>query len=148
MGKLCMQMGRWEQAAARFNRLLESVPRDHEANWLMVRCLKNMGRVDDAVGRLEMLAEIAPNDDKVWREMGMIYLNEKGDMDTAREMFARSLSLNPDQPELTFLIGQLQYPQQSRPQLPGFTPPMPGAELPLLPDVRPMLPQIPGQPTP
>ncbi len=84
----------------------------------------------------------------------MIYLNEKGDMDTDREMFARSLSLNPDQPELRIIMGQTPYPQKAAPPgtappVPSITPPVPGGELPSLPDVlpsaaQPIVPQVPN----
>jgi len=143
VGKLCMQQGQYERALARFRQYLEESAGNPEVNWLTIECLKRLGRVDDALGRLEMLAEVAPSDERVWREMGLLYLNEKGDLDTARHMFARSLEINPDQPELSMLVDQPQDPlQQFRPDIPGVSPQLPGS-VPALPDIMPYLPQAP-----
>jgi Flp pilus assembly protein TadD len=125
---------------AHFERLVEKVPRDYEGNWLLAQCLENLGRVDDALARLQELAEIAPESDEVYREMGMIYLNYKRDMANARRMFARSLSLNPNQPELALIMTQQQQ-QTEAPQMPEFGPPMPGITPPL---PQPPVPRIPG----
>jgi hypothetical protein len=86
------------------------------------------------------LSEIAPESDEVFREMGMIYLNEKRDMETARTMFGRSLSLNPNQPGIAMLMTQ-QPRRIEGPQMPGLLPPMPEP-------VIPQLPQIPTLPRP
>jgi tetratricopeptide (TPR) repeat protein len=136
-----MQTQQFDKALEHFERLVEKVPRDYEGNWLLAQCLENIGRADDALVRLQELAEIAPESDEVYREMGMIYLNQKRDMENARRMFARSLSLNPNQPELAMLMAQQQQQQMETPQMPEFGPPMPGVTppLPQLPS-----PQIPG----
>ena len=139
LGKLCMQMEKYDEALVRLERLVEKLPKDYEANWLMARCLKNLGRMDDALAQLQKLSEIAPESDEVFREMGMIYWNEKRDLETARRMFARSLSLNRNQPELAILMTQ-QLQRMEAPQMPGFVPPMPEPALPQLPKV-PTLPR-------
>jgi hypothetical protein len=88
---------------------------------------------------LQKLSEIAPESDEIFREMGMIYFNEKQDMETARRMFARSLSLNPNQPGIAMLMTQ--QPQRVEgPQMPGLFPAIPEAPLPQLPEV-PTLPR-------
>ena len=139
LGKLCMQMEKYDQALERVERLVEKLPKDYEANWIMARCLKSLGRVDDALAQLQKLAEIAPESDQVFREMGMIYLNEKRDIQTARRMFAKSLSLNANQPELAILMTQ-QPRRMEGPQMPSLLPPMPEPALPQLPEV----PTLPG----
>gem|GEM_PF-3701178 len=147
LGKLYMQTKQFDKALQHFERLVEKVPRDYEGNWLLAQCLKNTGRVDDALVRLQELAEIAPGSDEVYREMGMIYLNQKRDMENARKMFARSLSLNPNQPELAILMTQQQQ-QMETPQVPEFGTPMPdfSPPVPQLPAPRiPGMPQIPGR---
>jgi tetratricopeptide (TPR) repeat protein len=136
LGKLRMQMEKYDEALEQLERLVEKLPRDYEANWIMARCLENLGRVDDALAQLQKLSEIAPESDEVFREMGMIYLNEKQDMETARRMFARSLSLNPNQPGIAMLMTQQQQRMEG-PQMPGLLPPMP----------KPALPQLPEMPT-
>jgi tetratricopeptide (TPR) repeat protein len=128
-----------------FERLVEKQPGDYEGNWLIAQCLKNLGRVDDALARLQKLAEIAPESDEVYREMGMIYMNYKRDMENARRMFARSLSLNPNQPELALLMTQQQQ-QMEAPQMPEFGPPMPDFTPPLPELPFPQVPRLPQQP--
>jgi len=139
LGKLCMQTQKYDQALERLEDLVEKLPSDYEANWIMSRCLKNLGRVDDALAQLQKLSEIAPESDDVFREMGMIYFNEKRDIETARTMFARSLSLNSNQPELAILMTQQPHRMQP-PRMPGLLPPMPEPALPQLPEI----PTLPG----
>jgi tetratricopeptide (TPR) repeat protein len=102
--------------------------------------LEKLGKPDEALEKLQILAQIAPKDDKVFRELGMILLNQKGDRQGASRMFARSLALNPNQPELTMLarqqnakVGASDNPME------GLAPP--GVQL---PDLGPKLPEIPG----
>ena len=85
----------------------------------------------------------------VFRELGMLYLNEKRDFEMARRMFARSLELNPNQPDLAILINQPPSPDDLGPDLPGIEPPIPqlpdlGIELPV-PQIPkpPEIPQLP-----
>ena len=117
--------------------------RDYEGNWLIAQCLKNLGRVDDAMALLQELAEIAPQSDEVYREMGMIYLNQRRDVENARRMFARSLSLNPNQPELAFLMTQQQGQVEAAERGPGLLPPMPGVTLPVPEQPFPQIPTMP-----
>jgi Flp pilus assembly protein TadD len=145
LGKLYMQTERYDEAVKLFERLVETLPRDYEGNWLVAQCLERVGRVDDALVRLQELAEIAPESDEVYREMGMIYLNQKGDMENARRMFARSLSLNPNQPELALLMTQQQQ-QMETPQMPEFGPPMPGVSPPVPELPFPQIPRMPPTP--
>jgi len=78
--------------------------------------------------------------DEIFREMGMIYFNEKQDMVTARTMFARSLSLNPNQPGIAMLMTQQPHRME--------VPPMPGLLLPMPEPALPQLPEIPTLPGP
>ena len=135
-----MHTGKYDRALERFERLVDKLPEDYEANWLMARCLQNLGRMDDALAQLQTLSEIAPESHEVYREMGMIYLNEKRDIETARRMFARSLSLNPDQPELAVLMMQRPRRMEAPTQMPGLLSPIPEPALPRLPH----MPTIPG----
>jgi len=124
--------------------VVDRLPRDYEGNWLLAHCLQNLARVDDALVRLQELAKIAPESDEVYREMGMIYLNQKRDMGNARRMFARSLSLNPNQPELAILMTQQQDRMEA--QAPGVLPPMPVVTPPIPEPPFPQIPKIPSMP--
>jgi tetratricopeptide (TPR) repeat protein len=141
-----MQTQQFDKALEHFERLVEKVPRDYEGNWLLAQCLQNLGRVDDALVQLQELAEIAPESDEVYREMGMIYLNHKRDMENARKMFARSLSLNPNQPELALLMTQRQESIESPDQMPEFGPPMPDVTTPVPQVPFPQIPRMPPTP--
>ena len=72
--------------------------------------------------------------------MGVIYLNDKGDGESARRMFARSLSLNPNQPELAMFMTQQPDQGRDRTEMPGAFPPMP--------DLTPPTPRLPFPETP
>jgi len=146
LGKLCMETEQYEKALNLFERLVKKLPRDYEGNWLIAQCLKNLRRADDALVQLQQLAEIAPQSDEVYREMGMIYLNQKRDMESARRMFARSLSLDPNQPDLAMLMTQQQGRIEAPAGMPELVPPMPGVTTPVPQPPFPQIPQIPPTP--
>ncbi|MBI4560102.1 MAG: hypothetical protein HY706_21115 [Candidatus Hydrogenedentes bacterium] len=107
--------------------------------------------------RLHLLAQLPPQDDKVFRELGMVYLIHKGNPQTARRMFDRSIMLNPTQPELSAMVTQApgvpEIPgMPTLPELPSGAPTFPQPKLPQ-PDIpqtatggpvtRPELPNVP-----
>jgi tetratricopeptide (TPR) repeat protein len=145
LGKLYFQQGQPGQALTLFERILEKRQIDPEALWFSAQCLRQTGNARGALDRLQFLSQITPQDDKVFRELGMIYLNEMGDQEMARRMFSRSLSLNPDQPELTALVTQVPTQGKEAPHIEGM-PELPG--VPNLPGLGPDLPQIPQLPGP
>ena len=118
-----------------------------EGTDLLVDALVAEGRADEALAKLQEVAWEVPDNPDIYRKMGFIYLNEKQDMDQAREMFRKSLELNPNQPELSMLM---QSPSPEMPnQLPGM-PGLPGAALPEMPalPILPASPQMPQTPIP
>ncbi|MBI4559504.1 MAG: tetratricopeptide repeat protein [Candidatus Hydrogenedentes bacterium] len=134
-GKLYFQKENYEAALKLFERLLKQAPLDYEANWLSAQCLEQLERPDDALERLHLLAQLAPQDDKVFRELGMVYLNHNGDPQTARRMFDRSMMLNPSQPELSAMVTQApgvpEMPELLRfPELPAGAPAFPQPDIP------------------
>jgi len=114
LGKLYLQTARPQHALPLWKRLHSLQPPNPEPQWMLVDCFTQLGRIDEAIAQLEELAVLTPNDPKVYREMGMRYLNYKQDAEMARRLFARSLSLDPNQPELAMFVNQ-----PSQPQLPG-----------------------------
>ena len=133
--KLSMQMGQAGKAIPLLEHLIKVMPLHKEVTDLLVDALVAVGQVDEALAKLQEVAWEVPDNPDIYRKMGFIYLNEKQDMDQAREMFRKSLELNPNQPELVALM---QTPSPERPnQLPGMPelpgPPMP--ELPTLPNL-------------
>ena len=55
------------------------------------------------------MGNAAPQDHRVFREMGFIFLNVKRNIEMARRMFERSLSLNEDQPDLVQIVKDIRY---------------------------------------
>jgi len=145
--KLSLQMGQAGKAIPLLEHLLELKPLHKEATDILVDALVAEGQVDEALAKLQEVAWEVPDNPDIYRKMGFIYLNEKRDMDQAREMFRKSLELNPNQPELAALM---QTPSSEMPdQLPGI-PELPGPPVPELPTL-PNLPtdhQIPHAPMP
>jgi len=89
-----------------------------------------------------MGSQIATSGDKVVQETGIYISTIWGNFDTARHMFARSLKINPDQPELNMLVDRPQDAMEFRPDMPGAIPQLPSST-PVLPDIVPSLPQAP-----
>lgn len=158
LAKIYMQKEQWDQSLALFDRVLKRRPFDSEATMLSAQCMKHGGRVRDALDRLQEYTQIFPNDPKVFREMGFIYFNDIGDQQTAQRMFARSLALDPGQPELAMLVNQPGTAASTAkddpfgtfmpdlPKLPGLEPMVPELPRPALPDVTPESVQRPSAP--
>jgi tetratricopeptide (TPR) repeat protein len=136
LGKIYLEQGRHEQALALFNRILKKTPIDPEANWLSAQCLKNKGDLPEALRRLDLLSHVTPNDAKVFKEMGLIYFNEMRDQEKAREMFAKSLEIQPNQMDLSALMADT---RQGVPKPEFDQPPMPN-----VPGLENLLPQLPS----
>jgi tetratricopeptide (TPR) repeat protein len=151
LGKVYIQQNRHEDALVLFERILAKKREDHEASWLTVECLKALGRADGALAHLQGMTEFASEDPAVYREMGMIYLNHRRDAQMAMSMFTRSLALDPNQPDLTMLIAQLQHKADrgSRPPVTDSHIPRIGPSRPGVPDLPqtslPQLPTVPGR---
>lgn len=146
LGKVYVQTGQHREALPLFERLLKQDPLEPEANWLAFTCLKEQGRIDEAIAQLERMGSFPTGwgrvEDKarIYREMGMIYLNDKRQPAMAHRYFARSLSIDANQPELQRLIADLQ----------AGGSPMDDPNAPLTPsDLMPGLPGVPlSIPTP
>lgn len=147
LAKVYVDQGSFEKAQALLERVIQLKPAEPEFHQLSVRCLKEMGRFDDALRELDNLAKLTPDDPQVYREMGMIYLNEKRQPQLAQRMFAESLRREPNQPDLLQQANQ----RPSSPESPFVGPQLPdtGVATPQLPQLPlPKLPQLPEMPRP
>lgn len=92
---------------------------------------------DEAIGQLQVIVKLTPNDPRVYREMGELYLRQKQDPRRAQQYFAKSLRLNSDQPDLLQILSQP--PPETRPALPEGMPtgliPMPSVPMPPIPEI-------------
>jgi tetratricopeptide (TPR) repeat protein len=64
-GYFYMSRGRWEDALKEFERVEMSHPLDHRLLKLMSACLRELGRLDEALARLEKARVIRPDDLKL-----------------------------------------------------------------------------------
>lgn len=142
LGKLSLQQDNPAKAVAAWRRVLALEPLDREANWMLVDALKRGGWFDELLAHLSKMAQFGPDDPAIYREMGLVLLNEKQDTEQARAMFAKSLKLDPNQPELRMLMADNAAPQPDAPSLPGppglpeapTAPPAPGPVMPKVPN--------------
>ncbi len=100
IGKVYFQKKQYDKALEFFDKARSHYPQDYETDLLAAQCLTHLERVDEALERLLRLTRLAPDDARVYRRIGMIYLRQKGNEQLARQMFSKSLSLDPDQPDL------------------------------------------------
>ncbi len=145
LAQVFMQSGNVAQAYEQFDQL-GAIGKATKRDLLMsVECLKKMSRPDDALKVIQNLIRLEPQDDKLFREAGMVYLNEKHSPDVAQVYFQQSLSLNPDQPDLMVILKQDQAKQANEPEVPSV--PNPTASI---PSAAPPMPQpvVPGLPSP
>jgi tetratricopeptide (TPR) repeat protein len=155
--KVSMQENNFGDAAPALKRIIQNTPDDLEARWLFTRCSKELKRFDDALMQLEEIAKLTPNDPAAYKEMGLIYMQEKKDPRRAHEMLTHSLKLDPNQPDLLSYMMNPEQKAQSNDQLgpePNDLipkPPQPAIpSMPQSPDAQapmPAFPQSPGQPT-
>jgi tetratricopeptide (TPR) repeat protein len=156
LGKVYVQTGKHKAALPYFEKLLRKDPLDLEANWLAYECLKGQLRYDEAFAQLKRMATFPYEDARVYRELGMHYLNNEQRPQVAMQLFAKSLGLNPNQPEVQELATRLQQqaantatpkvptpdsfmPQTQMPKVPSPQIPTPGG-----PAANPLAPLTPG----
>ena len=139
LAKLRLRLDRPQEALPLCKRLVRLEPRNPEGYKMATDCLVRLGRIDQALNQLEELTKLTPEDPKVFREMGMLLLNYKNDLETAQRYFAQSLRLDPDQPDLVMLVNQSTEPRAALPTawdakgLPIPAPPIPLPKLPTIP---------------
>jgi tetratricopeptide (TPR) repeat protein len=137
LGKVYMQTGKHKAALPYFEQVLRKDPLDPEANWLAYESLKGQLRYDEAFAQLKRMATFPYEDARVYRELGMHYMNNESRPKVAVQMLAKSLQLDPNQPDIERTIAQLQ-------QAPGQT----SEPNPLLPESLVPRPQMPLNPSP
>ena len=137
LGHVYLTLGNSESSILMFERLIEMGKGDFNSRFVLAETLKNEGRIDDALMRLNQLLTGPGDHASVYKEIGLIYYNEKQDKETARNYFQQSLQLNPNQPDLINLLS-----------LPSDNSEAPNEALtPQLPEIPGGGPEIPGIPT-
>jgi len=137
--KVSAQSKEFHAASQALKRIIALTPGDVEARWLLFHCMKELSRTDDALSQLQALAALTPSDAQVYREMGQLYMSQKQDARRAQQFFAKSLQLNPGQPDLLSYMGN--------PAATPNSPPLPeGLPADLIPIPRPPVPGVPSAP--
>lgn len=90
----------YDTAEQQFRRAAELAPRQVGRILVLARYLANHGRVRESDALFDQAARMAPNSPKVLFERAASYINEKRDLDVARELLQRYLQspLTPDDP--------------------------------------------------
>jgi len=141
LAKIYMQQAKWDQSQALFDRMLREKLMTEEGMFLSAQCLAEMGRAREALERLQQVANASPKNARVFREMGFLYMNHLGDQQSAQRMWARSLTLDPNQADIAALVAK-PHGAESDPTK-GLMP-----ELPQIPGLEDQAPQMPQLPTP
>jgi tetratricopeptide (TPR) repeat protein len=135
LGHVYIGQDKFYAAALLFERLIHLDKTDLGAHLGYVSCLRGLGRFDAARDELLQVAKAQPDDPRVCRELGMLYLNDLGDELRGRKYLTQSLRLNPNQQDLEMLLNDPR--SAGSPRIPG---------LPDLPGVSNPPPSIPGVP--
>jgi Flp pilus assembly protein TadD len=90
----------YDTAEQQFRRAAELAPRQVGRILVLARYLANHGRVKESDALFDQAARMAPNSPKVLFDRAATYINEKRDLDVARELLQRYLQspLTPDDP--------------------------------------------------
>lgn len=117
LGQVYMALQKNEAALLVLGRLKSLEPRDVQAQFLYVGCLKALGRYEEARDELQAMATARPNDARVHRELGLLYTEQLRDPVRGREHITVSLKLDPNQEDLQQMLAN---PTSTMPQLPGL----------------------------
>ncbi|MCX5769254.1 MAG: DUF2723 domain-containing protein [Candidatus Hydrogenedentes bacterium] len=102
--KVFMQKKEFAKALPILKRVVAIEPEKPANHWMMAQCQKETGAIEEALSTFIHLADMTPNDARVYREIGMRYLNNANQPELARRYFTKSLQLNPDQPDLMQML--------------------------------------------
>ncbi len=129
LGQVYMSLEKYGAAALVLDRLKRSDPKDLNAELIYIACLRRLGRFDEARKDLLALAKVRPDDAMIYRELGMLFLNDLGDPLRGRQYLMRSLRLDPSQQDLVMMINdpKLGAPNgiPGPPGVPGLPNPLP-----------------------
>jgi tetratricopeptide (TPR) repeat protein len=84
LARTLMQRGNWQEAHEHLEIVLAERPEDYAALRLSARTLRNLGRYELAVARLDRAARLYPNNASIYREMGAIYGIDLGNAEAAQ----------------------------------------------------------------
>lgn len=104
LARVYMRRQRYELAVPLLEKTVRNYRADVPAYWLLSRCLVRLGRIDEAITRLESLTVMTPYDAALYRRLGLLYWQEKQDGVAALPLLRRSLELDPEQRDLAGIV--------------------------------------------
>lgn len=145
--KVYLQGGNGQAALDTAEKILVKVDKDPEGLYLKAQAQRAMRKPNAALETLQELLALDRDNPRVYREMGLILLQDLQNPAEARQLLSVSLRLDPSQEDLKQLLAQNQeqpglpsvpgLPQiPGMPELPGM-PSMPGASAPGTPSAAP-----------
>ncbi|HUT02402.1 MAG TPA: O-antigen ligase family protein [bacterium] len=114
-GILLKNKAEYEQAAAQFQKAAEFCNSNFLNHYLASVCLRNMGKLDDAIDESLKSLKYNPNDRHSIFNLGALY-SYKGRTDEAIGLWKRVLSLDPDYAQAYFNMGAV-YEHLGKPAL-------------------------------
>lgn len=108
VGSDLFKAGNYDEAAARFRKVVERYPAQYEGYFNLGLTLLKKGEVDPAIAALEKAAEVNPQSVDSFFALGEAYF-AKGRSERAQESFAKALALNPESPLAHYNLGLVFY---------------------------------------
>jgi tetratricopeptide (TPR) repeat protein len=95
LAALQFEAGRYAEAAAAYQRLLESEPDDASLHTSLAGCLGALGRYDEAARHLDIAVKLEPLNVEAYHNRGVIY-ERQGRKDEAIEQYRLAVKYNPE----------------------------------------------------
>lgn len=86
------------------NKSLQLKPDYPVANYLLAVALDQQGKLDEAIQKLEMTKNLAPQDFGIRFQLGMIYWR-KEELEKAKTQFEEAIAINPDYSNARYMLG-------------------------------------------
>lgn len=113
LANMFQDAGKYEEAVQYYRQVLALRPNDVNPRTDMGICLRESGKVDEALAEFRKSVEIDPKHWQTWLNLGVVSLFDKNDPETAASAFGRLEELNPgfrDLPALKEAVRQAKKP--------------------------------------
>jgi tetratricopeptide (TPR) repeat protein len=94
LAQILQQQGRWEEAIAEFEVILQKAPARWDLRASLADCLVAVGQFAKAAKEYKTVLEGNPNNSEAWRRLG-IALNSYGESNEARDAYREAVRLGP-----------------------------------------------------
>jgi len=103
-GSDLFKAGEYDEAAARFRKVIERYPAQYEGYFNLGLTLLEKGDIDSAIAALEKTAELNPESVDALFALGECYF-AKGESEKAEQSFSRAIALRPESPMAHYNLG-------------------------------------------